>query len=126
MWFSAVGCIVLLILSLLVAPLAAEAQPAGKMPRIGVLAPGTPAGPWVNAFRQGLHALGYVEDQTIALEIRWDEGQLERRLALAAELVAHNVDVLVAGTGGLAQAAQRATTTAPIVCWWAPIPLNWD
>ena len=115
MWFSAVGCIITLTLSLLVAPLAAEAQPAGKMPRIGVLAPRTPAGPWVNAFRQGLHALGYVEDQTMALEIRWDEGQLERRLTLAAELVAHNVDVLVAGTGGLAQAAQRATTTTPIV-----------
>jgi putative ABC transport system substrate-binding protein len=85
------------------------------MPRIGVLVPGTPAGPWVDAFRQGLHALGYVEDQTIALEIRWDEGQPGRWSDLAAELVVRNVDILVAGTGGAAQAAKRTTTTIPIV-----------
>src|SRR6266446_6196052 len=113
MWCSAVGCIVTLILSLLVAPLAAHAQPAGKMPRIGVLAPGTPAGPWVDAFRQGLRALGYVEDQTIALDIRWDEPHSERWPDLAADLVCLRVDLIVAGTVAATRAAQHATRTIP-------------
>jgi len=105
----------MLTLSLLTVPLVAQAQPAGKMPRIGILAPGTPPRQSVEAFRQGLHALGYVEGQTIALEIRWDEGQPEQWPELAAELVARHVDVLVAGSGGAARAAKRATTTIPIV-----------
>ena len=67
MWSSAIGCIVTLMLSLLVAPLAAEAQPGGKMPRLGVLTPGIPPQPWVEAFRQGLRTLGYVE----ARRLRW-------------------------------------------------------
>src|SRR5256885_2088723 len=73
MWCSTLVCIVTFILSLLVAPLAAEAQPEGKIPRLGILTPGIPPQPWVDAFRQGLHALGYVEGQTVALEVRWDE-----------------------------------------------------
>jgi len=113
MWCSAIGCIVTLILSLLAAPLAATAQPAGKMPRIGVLAPGTPAGPWVDAFRQGLRALGYVEDQTIALDIRWDEYHPERSPALAADLVRLHVDLIVAGTAAATRAAQHATVSSP-------------
>ena len=73
------------------------------------------SGPWVDAFRQGLRALGYVEDQTIALEIRWDEGDPGRWPDLAAELVVRNVDILVAGSGSAAQATKRTTTTMPIV-----------
>ena len=115
MWCSAIGCIVTLILSLLAAPLAATAPPAGKMPRIGVLALGTPAGPWVDAFRQGLRALGYVEDQTIALDIRWDEHHPERSPALAADLVRLRVDLIVVGTAAATRAAQHATSTIPIV-----------
>ena len=107
--------LVTLTLSLLAAPLTAAAQPVGKTPRIGVLVPGPPAGPWVDAFRQGLRALGYVEDQTIALEIRWDEGDPGRWPDLAAELVVRNVDILVAGSGSAAQATKRTTTTMPIV-----------
>src|SRR5712691_8270748 len=115
MWCSDLRCIVTLILSLLTAPLAAKAQPAGKMPRIGILAPGTPAGPWVEAFRQRLRDLGYVEGQTIALEIRWDEGKRARHADFAAALVALKVDVLVAGTGRAAEAAKQATGMIPIV-----------
>ena len=59
---TALALLVTLALSILTALLAATAQPAGKMPRIGVLAPDTPAGPWVDAFRQGVRDLGYVED----------------------------------------------------------------
>jgi len=72
---TALILIVIFTLDLLMAPLAANAQPARKMPRIDVLAPDTPAGPWVDAFRQGLRDIGYVEDQTITLDIHWDEGK---------------------------------------------------
>ena len=109
------GLLVILAGGMLVVPRAPAAQPTAQHPRIGILAPGTPPRHTVEAFRQGLHALGYVEGQTIALEIRWDEGQPERWPELAAELVARNVDVLVAGSGGAAQAAKRTTTTIPIV-----------
>ena len=81
MWCSAVGCLVTLLLSLLVVPLATQAQPAGQMPRVGVLVPGVPPGEpggWLDRFRQGLHDLGYVEGQTITLEVRWDEYKPER------------------------------------------------
>jgi putative ABC transport system substrate-binding protein len=81
MWYSAIGCLVTLVLSLLVVPLAAQAQPAGQMPRLGVLVPGMPPGEpggWLDRFRQGLWDLGYVEGQTVALEVRWDTHQRER------------------------------------------------
>ena len=98
------------------APLAVEAQPAGKVPRVGVLANGSAAtSPAVDAFRRGLRDFGYVEGQNIALEIRWAEGRFERLPELAAELVQWKPDVLVtAGPYGL-QAARRATTAIPIV-----------
>jgi putative ABC transport system substrate-binding protein len=99
-----------------IAPLAAEAQPAGKVPRVGVLANGSAAtSPPVDAFRRGLRDFGYVEGQNIALEIKWAEGRFERLPELAAELVRWKPDVLVtAGPYGL-QAARRATTAIPIV-----------
>src|SRR5262245_44218822 len=115
MRLSVFGLLIILASGLLIVPLAPAAQPTAQHPRIGILAPGTPPRSSVEAFRQGLHALGYVEGQTIALELRWDEGQPERWPALAAELVARHVDVLVAGSSGAAQAAKRATTTIPIV-----------
>jgi putative ABC transport system substrate-binding protein len=117
MWFSAIGYIVTLILSLLAMSLTATAQPAGKLPRIGVLVPGLPTGPnrGVEAFRQGLRDLGYVEDQTIALEVRWDAHTPERWPEQAAALVRLPVDILVAGGINAIMAAQHATTTIPIV-----------
>src|SRR5262245_54477122 len=112
---SVMGCIATLILGLLVAPLTAEAQSARKMPRIGVLTWGIPPRPSIEAFRQRLRALGYVEGQTIALEIRYDEDHPERWPELAAELVRLRVDVIVAGGTGHAQAAMQQTSTIPIV-----------
>jgi putative ABC transport system substrate-binding protein len=105
----------MLTLGLLAMPLATEAQPGGKMPHLGVFAPGTPPQPWMEAFRQGLHTLGYVEGQTMALEVRWDAYHPERWPDLAAELVHLRVDLIVAGTTAAARAAQHATRTIPIV-----------
>ena len=72
-----IGLALLLALGFVLAPLVAEAQSAGKVPRVGVLANGSPAtSPPVDAFRQGLRDFGHVEGQTFALEIRWAEGAL--------------------------------------------------
>ena len=74
-----IGLAVILTVCLTLAPLAGEAQAAGKVPRVGVLANGSAAtSPPVDAFRQGLRDLGYVEGQNLALEIRWAEGRFER------------------------------------------------
>ena len=81
-----------LLLLLLAAPLGmATAQPPQKVPRVGYLKGGSPSDPlrqrWLEAFRQGLRELGYVEGQNIAIESRWTEGKDDRRPALAADLV---------------------------------------
>jgi putative ABC transport system substrate-binding protein len=119
MWYGAVGCIVPLILSLLVAPLAVDAQPTKKMPRVGYLSPGSSADPVrlrrFEAFRHGLRELGYMEGQSIALESRWAEGKYERYPALVADLVRVQVDVIVAVGGAATQAVQQATRTLPVV-----------
>jgi putative ABC transport system substrate-binding protein len=104
--------------ALLAAPLAAEAQQAAKMARIGYLSPNpaTANTRLFEAFRQGLRDLGYVEGRNLLIEFRSAEGKSEQLQALAAELVALNVDVIVTGGGTLAaQAAQRATGTLPII-----------
>ena len=129
MWHSAVRCIVMLILSLLVAPLAAAvAQPREKVPRVGYLNPGSAADPArlrrFEAFRQGLRELGYVEGQTIALEPRWAEGSYERYPALAADLIRVPVDVIVTVGGAATQATQHATRTIPIVMSVVIAPLE--
>ena len=125
MWCSAVGCIVTLTLSMLVAPLAADAQQPGKIPRIGWLALGSPgANPNYDAFLQGLRDLGYGEGRSIAIEQRWAEGQLDRLPALAAELVQLQVDVIVTIPSVTAQAAKNTTTTVPIVMVWAADPVR--
>ena len=80
---STVGFIVTL--SMLMASLAVDAQPAGKVHRIGVLAAGTASGD--EAFRQGLREYGWIEGQNIVLEYRWAEGDFARLADLAAELV---------------------------------------
>ncbi len=101
-------------LGLLAAPLAADAQPAGRNPRIGILRPGSPPDPLLDAFRQGLRELGYEEGRNISIEYRWAEGRDERFPGLASDLVRLKVDVIVAGAGAV-EAAKRATTTIPIV-----------
>ena len=85
MWCSVVGCIVTLTLSLLVAPLATEAQQPVKVHRIGVLM-FTSSSLAIEQLQQGLHELGYVEGQNLTLEVRSAEGHVERLADLAAEL----------------------------------------
>jgi putative tryptophan/tyrosine transport system substrate-binding protein len=104
-------------LGLLAAPLAAEAQQAAKIARIGYLVTSLAARPHLQeAFRQGLRDLGYVEGRNVVIEYRDAEGKFERLPALAAELVALKVDVIVAADGTPpALAAKRATSTLPIV-----------
>ena len=111
--------------ALLAAPLAAEAQQAAKIARIGFLGNSTTAlGHLRNAFLQGMRDLGYVEGRNLVIEYRYAEGQLERFPALAAELVALKVEVLVAPPTPAAQAAKRATTTIPIVFAGAGDPVT--
>jgi len=101
---------------LLAAPLAAEAQQAAKVARIGWLALNLAAAPQVpEAFRQGLRDLGYVEGRNVVIEHRDAEGKPERLPALAAELVGLKVDVIVAAGAPHALAAKQATKTIPIV-----------
>src|SRR5215475_794475 len=99
--------LVALTLSLLVAPLAADAQPSAKVTRIGYLSPAGGAGsPLAEAFRQGLRELGYVEGHNITIEFRAVAGS-EQLPALAAELVQLPVDVLVAHSSVAAQAVKN-------------------
>jgi putative tryptophan/tyrosine transport system substrate-binding protein len=103
--------------SLLSPPRAADAQPTGRIPRVGYLAPSlsTEASRLIEAFRRGLRELGYVEGQNIALEFRSAEGRVDRFPALAAELVALKVDVIVAGATPAVPPAKEATGAIPIV-----------
>src|SRR6478672_11044851 len=108
---------VLALLALGAAPLAAEAQQAAKVARIGYLSPGLASSPRLrDAFVQGLRDLGYVEGRNIVIEYRDAEGKLERLPALSAELVALKVDVIFVGGGTrVTLAAMQATKTIPIV-----------
>jgi len=103
---------------LLVAPLAAEGQSAGKVPRIGFLSATSPSDrrPLLDAFRQGLRELGWVEGQNIVIDYRYAEDRVDRLPGLAAELVRLKVDLIVASAGTqVATAAKNATETIPIV-----------
>ena len=97
-------------------PPAADAASARTIPVIGYLASEaeSPFG-GLNAFRQWLRDLGYVEGQTVALEVRFTDGHEERARPLATELVQRGVDVIVARTTVAALAAKQATSTIPIV-----------
>jgi putative ABC transport system substrate-binding protein len=116
---KAIALIVILALTILAVPLAATAQPRGKIPRVGVLEPASPqtADPrgCHQGFRQGLRDLGYVEGQNVLLDSRYAEEQPDRLPALATELVQRTPDVLWTHSNLAAHAAQQATTTIPIV-----------
>jgi ABC-type uncharacterized transport system substrate-binding protein len=106
-----------LTLSLLVAPLAAYAQPVGRTVTIGYLGNSSPSleANLVEAFRDGLRQLGYVEGRNLIITYQWAEGYQERSAALAAELVRLKPDVIfTAGTPGTL-AAKQATPSIPIV-----------
>ena len=100
--------------SLLAAPLAADAQQAAKIARIGWLGSDRVGG-LATAFLQGLRDLGYVEGRNVVIEYRTADGQLERLPALATELVSLKVDVIVTQSTVAALAAKQATRTIPIV-----------
>jgi putative ABC transport system substrate-binding protein len=118
--------LVSLILSPLTAPLAGEAQQPAKVPRIGVLwsVSESAGAPLLEAFKQGLRDLGYVEGKNVALEHRWAEGKPERHPGFAAEPVRLKVDIIVAGIAVATQAAQTATKTTPIVMVAVPDPVG--
>ena len=100
---------------LLAAPLAAEAQQAGKVPRIGFLSVTSPSDrpPLLDAFRQRLRELGWVEGRNIVIDYRYAEDRVDRMPDLAAELVRLKVDLIVSeGTQGVT-AAKNATETIP-------------
>jgi putative ABC transport system substrate-binding protein len=109
-------------LAALAAPLGAEAQQAGKVPRVGFLA--NVRSPGTEAFQRGLRELGYVEGQNIIVEWRLAEGRLERLPDLATDLVRLNVSVIVAPAPPYVQAARKATTTIPIVFSLVPDPVT--
>src|ERR1700752_2033745 len=100
---------ILLIVAVTVVAATAQAQQPTKIPRIGFLITSSPSviAPRIDAFRQGLRELGYVEGKNIVIERRHAEGKLERLPALAAELVRLKVDVLVSS------GPTEATSTIP-------------
>ena len=105
---------------LLVAPLDARAQQPAKIPRVGILFFGFPASPSEpaplgRAFVEGLRNLGWVEGRNVMFEWRYAEGKTDRYPALAAELVALKVDVIVASSTPAAVAVKQATNTIPVV-----------
>jgi putative ABC transport system substrate-binding protein len=98
-------------------PLTARAQKSVVVKRIGVLVPGssqTHSG-YINSFRKGLAALGYVENRDFTVDIAMAEGRLERLPSLASELLSRGASVLVTGSTQATAAARQATTVIPIV-----------
>jgi putative ABC transport system substrate-binding protein len=112
------GLIALVVLSLLRVSVASEAQPAAKLPTIGVLEPGpdaTPPRACLQGFAQGLSELGYREGHNLRLEYRYADFQPGRLQALAAELARLQPDVIFTHSVHGARAARQATATVPIV-----------
>ena len=105
------------------APLAAKAQ-VGKVPRIGVLLPGSPEPEYerrLDAFRQGLRELGYIDKQNILLEYRWAQARYDHMSELVTELMSLKVDVLVIDGTRAGLAAKSATSTIPSTIGDLPI-----
>jgi len=104
----------------------AHAQQPTKIPQIGLLFTATPsaAAARIEAFRQGLRELGYVEGKNILIEQRYAEGQLNHMNELAAELVRLKVAVIVTSGGALTRRAKEATSTIPIVMTNDPDPVG--
>ena len=109
--------IAVLLLAVVAGGLPVDAQQAPKIPKVGLFTPSTPvaAAPLVDAFKQGLRELGYIEGKTFVLEVRYGEAKPERLRELARDLVAVKVDVIVVSTDGAIAAVRRETGTIPIV-----------
>jgi ABC-type uncharacterized transport system substrate-binding protein len=112
--------------AILTKPLAPEAQPAAKIPRIGYLSATTQAtgAPFADAFRQGLRELGYVEKQTVVVEFRSADARSERLPELAHALVMIKPDVIVATNDVSIAAVKRETQTIPIVMAFSSDPVR--
>jgi ABC transporter substrate binding protein len=106
--------------------LRARAQQAHRLPTIGFLGSGTPttAGPWVAAFAQRLRELGWIEDRTIKIDLRWAEGRNDRSAEIVAEFVHLKVDVIVTYSTEHAFIAKQATSVIPIVATLVGDPLG--
>jgi putative ABC transport system substrate-binding protein len=113
-----IGLAVVLVVSLTLAPLAAEAQPAGRVYRVGILgeeaSDPSEARLW-QAFRSGMRERGWIEGQNILIESRWAEGNSARLPQLAADLVRVKVDLIVTRGSIYTQGARTATSSIPIV-----------
>jgi putative tryptophan/tyrosine transport system substrate-binding protein len=98
-------------------PVAARAQQAGKLPTIGILGSGTPAGhgQWYAGFVQRLRELGWTEGRNLAIEYRWAEGRSERFAEIVAEFARLRIDVIATSGTAAVAAAKQATSTIPIV-----------
>jgi putative tryptophan/tyrosine transport system substrate-binding protein len=107
--------LILLVVVLLAIAVIAEARPAAKVPRIGVLLVGSAGGSGLEAFRQGLHDLNYIEGKNIIVEYRFAKGNPERIPDLAADLIHKKVDVIITGGSAQARVIQKLTTTIPII-----------
>jgi ABC-type uncharacterized transport system substrate-binding protein len=108
---------ILFVMVLLAVGVIAEAQQPKKVPRIGYLTAGSLSAQSarIEAFRQGLRELGFVEGKNIVIELRFAEGKLDRQSELAAELVRLKVDVIVSAGPTVTRAAKEVTVTIPIV-----------
>jgi putative tryptophan/tyrosine transport system substrate-binding protein len=116
---------ILVVVVLFTLTLVAEAQQTKKVPRIGFLATVSPStlSDRVEAFRQGLRELGYVEGKNIVIEWRYAEGKADRLPGLAAELVRLKVDIIVTSGPVPTRSAKTATSTIPIVMTNDPDPV---
>lgn len=114
-----IGLAIILTVSLILAPLAAEGQPGRKIPRLCFLTfePGTPQSSRFDSFFQGLRDLGHVDGQTISIDYLSADGRGERFPALAADCLRLKADIIVVTTTPAAQAAKNATRTTPIVMY---------
>jgi putative tryptophan/tyrosine transport system substrate-binding protein len=117
---------ILLVVVLLAVAVIAEAQQPTKVSRIGYLSASSPSANVgrIEAFRQGLRELGYVEGKNIVIEWRYAEGKFDRLPALVAELVSLKVDLIVTGGSGSTLPANEATNTIPIVMAQDPDPVG--
>jgi len=116
--------LIALVIVIFTAPFAVNAQQPTRVQRIGLLLTGTPPDQNVEAFKEALRELGYVENQNLVLDYRWARGRTDLWPELAAALVGAKVDVIVTQATPAALAAKRATTTVPIVMAYAADPVG--